>query len=165
MRDSTITLHITCRTCNSDNPCTKADVWKYLKCCKCGNTIFVQPGRVTPSQNMQSSKSQSVATVPPVESLPAEIGKCKSCNRPVSKDAPSCPHCGEPFPSLVVLEPCRGCGARGNRQFRFERQGFSLAKAAVGAVLFGPLWLAGGAHGNSEVIAICRNCGRRVYLK
>ena len=42
-----------------------------------------------------------------------------------------------------------------------SNKGFSVGKAAVGAVLLGPVGLVGGALGKKTVTYYCRNCGFR----
>ena len=39
------------------------------------------------------------------------------------------------------------------------KKGFSVGKAAAGAILFGPLGLAGGALGKKKVCYCCGKCG------
>ena len=56
----------------------------------------------------------------------------------------SCPACGEIIKWNYV----------GN-----ENKGFSVGKAAVGAVLLGPIGLVGGALGKKKTIMACGRCG------
>ncbi len=39
------------------------------------------------------------------------------------------------------------------------KKGFSVGKAAAGAILFGPIGLVGGALGKKKVCYCCGNCG------
>lgn len=38
----------------------------------------------------------------------AKLGPCRTCQKEVSSDARSCPHCGQPFPFLAGLEAAEG---------------------------------------------------------
>lgn len=61
--------------------------------------------------------------------------------------APSkCPACGESAGWSCVGE---------------SKKGFSVGKAAAGAILLGPIGLAGGALGKKKQTYYCRNCGFR----
>jgi tellurium resistance protein TerD len=53
------------------------------------------------------------------------------------------------------------CPKCGSTQFTAVKKGFSLGKAAVGAVLLGPIGLVGGAHGANRVEVVCLKCGKR----
>lgn len=56
----------------------------------------------------------------------------------------SCPMCGESIKWIQVDE---------------EKKGFSVGKAAAGAILFGPVGLVGGALGKKRVCYCCGRCG------
>lgn len=58
----------------------------------------------------------------------------------------TCPACGEEEGWVMVDE---------------SNKGFSVGKAAAGAVLLGPLGLVGGALGKKSVTYYCRGCGFR----
>lgn len=55
-----------------------------------------------------------------------------------------CPMCGETFKWKQVDK---------------ANKGFSLGKAVVGGVIFGPVGLLGGALGKKKVYYCCGNCG------
>jgi hypothetical protein len=48
-----------------------------------------------------------------------------------------------------------------SKNYRVEKQGFSLGKAGIGAVLLGPVGLIGGFHGGEKLIHVCLDCGNR----
>jgi len=56
----------------------------------------------------------------------------------------SCPMCGE-----MILW----------KQVDVTKKGFSAGKAAVGAVLLGPIGLVGGALGKKKICYACAKCG------
>jgi ssDNA-binding Zn-finger/Zn-ribbon topoisomerase 1 len=86
----------------------------------------------------------------------SNIVKCKSCGQDVSKTAPTCPHCGETFPGLGIK--CPRCGSM---NFSVGQQGFGLGKAAAGAILLGPIGLAGGLLGRKQVELVCLSCNNK----
>lgn len=55
-----------------------------------------------------------------------------------------CPMCGEPRSWIIVEE---------------ANKGFSVVKAAIGALLFGLVGLVGGALGTRKVACACGRCG------
>ncbi len=85
----------------------------------------------------------------------AELTNCKTCGKEVSKTAPSCPHCGENFPGLLIK--CEKCNST---DIVTDRKGFSFGKAGVGAVIFLPLGLLGMA-GRKKTMFLCQSCGHR----
>lgn len=62
----------------------------------------------------------------------------------MSKAPDKCPMCGEKQKQKLVDS---------------TNKGFSVGKAAVGAVLLGPLGLVGGALGKKKQCYYCGNCG------
>jgi len=64
--------------------------------------------------------------------------KFKACGKEVAKIAPSCPNCGISYPGLDIK--CPKCGSC---NFTDDKKKFGLGKMAVGAVLLGPVGLAG----------------------
>ena len=55
---------------------------------------------------------------------------------------------------------CPKCGKSNTLEMASERQGgFSCGKAAVGAILLGPVGLIGGLLGKKKIIYQCSNCG------
>lgn len=55
---------------------------------------------------------------------------------------------------------CPMCGEIINwKKIDTANRGFSVGKAAVGAVLFGPVGLVGGALGKKKAIYCCGKCG------
>jgi hypothetical protein len=82
--------------------------------------------------------------------------KCKVCGKDVSETAPTCPHCGESAPGSNIK--CPKCGST---NIAAGEKGFSLGKAAVGALLLGPAGLLGGMAGRKKIEIACRSCGHR----
>lgn len=57
-------------------------------------------------------------------------------------------------------DKCPMCGERVNRKLvDTANKGFSVGKAAVGAVLLGPIGLVGGALGKKKQYYYCGKCG------
>lgn len=54
---------------------------------------------------------------------------------------------------------CPSCNAAGFKQIDTNKKGFSVGKAAAGAVLLGPLGLLGGGLGKKHVTMHCSVCG------
>jgi hypothetical protein len=86
----------------------------------------------------------------------AELVKCKTCGKDVSKTAPTCPHCGETFPGLALR-----CPACQSMNITTGEKGFGLGKAAAGALLLGPVGLLGGIVGKKDIQFVCQACGHR----
>jgi len=88
----------------------------------------------------------------------AELSECKTCKGKVSSSAASCPHCGEASPCLNVR--CPKCGSK---NVEIGKQGFSLGKGALGAVLItgGAAGLVAGLHGRNNAQLRCRSCGKK----
>jgi len=84
----------------------------------------------------------------------AELTKCKTCGKEVSRTAPTCPYCGESLPGLDIK--CPKCGSM---SIKFGQKGFGLAEAAIGAILLGPLGLGWGIHGRNKTTFVCQACG------
>jgi predicted RNA-binding Zn-ribbon protein involved in translation (DUF1610 family) len=85
-----------------------------------------------------------------------KIVPCRACGRDVSRTAPACPHCGESTPGLRVNCPkCRSISVA------IGQKGFSVGKAAVGNLLFGPVGLVIGMKGAKNVELACAECGWR----
>lgn len=84
----------------------------------------------------------------------AELTKCKTCGKEVSRTALTCPYCGESLPGLHIK--CPKCGSM---SIRFGQKGFDLGSAALGAILLGPLGLLGGVAGRKKTELICQACG------
>jgi predicted RNA-binding Zn-ribbon protein involved in translation (DUF1610 family) len=85
---------------------------------------------------------------------------CKSCGKEVSSTALSCPHCGEGAPSIRFR--CPKC----NSENIFSGQkGFATGKAAVGALLLGPVGLLGGMIGSKKAELVCKDCGNKWSVK
>ena len=60
----------------------------------------------------------------------------------------------------MVPLSCPVCGSFGSlKNVGEERTRFSAGKAVAGAVLFGPIGLAGGAFGNKKYRYVCSKCG------
>lgn len=85
---------------------------------------------------------------------------CRACQHAVSRTAPSCPNCGELYPGLI--SKCPHCGSS---NIRITPKGFSLGKAAAGAVIAGPLGVAGGLHGRKDLEVKCSSCNRIITIK
>lgn len=56
---------------------------------------------------------------------------------------------------------CPSCGSSNWKNVGTDNKGFSVGKAAAGAVLLGPVGLVGGALGKKKVTYYCQNCGFR----
>lgn len=84
------------------------------------------------------------------------VTTCKVCQGVVSKEAPTCPHCGQNFPGENVT--CPFCQSTRIAQ---DKQGFGFGKAAAGAVLLGPVGLAAGAINRNKTVLLCQDCGRK----
>jgi hypothetical protein len=90
----------------------------------------------------------------------SNIASCRVCQHAVSRTAPFCPNCGELYPGLI--EKCPTCGSK---NIRITPKGFSIGKAVAGAVLAGPLGIAGGLHGRNDLEVKCSNCQRTTTIK
>ena len=86
----------------------------------------------------------------------AELVTCKTCGKQVSKTAPTCPHCGENAPGLHIK--CPSCQSM---NIAPSEKGFSLGKAAAGAILLGPIGLFGGMFGRKNIEFVCQACGHK----
>lgn len=86
----------------------------------------------------------------------AELVKCKTCDKEVSKTAPTCPHCGENLPGLHVK--CPKCSSM---SISTSQKGFGKKKAAAGFILFGPIGLLGGMLGGKKVELVCQRWGHK----
>ena len=86
----------------------------------------------------------------------ADLAKCKTCGKDVSKAAPSCPHCGETLPGMAIK--CSHCGSS---NIAMGQKGYGLGKAAVGAILLGPVGLLGGMIGRKKLEIVCNSCGHK----
>ena len=61
---------------------------------------------------------------------------------------------------MSIPGKCPMCGEIINwKKVDEQNKGFSVGKAAVGAVLFGPVGLVGGALGKKKVNYYCGKCG------
>ncbi len=61
---------------------------------------------------------------------------------------------------MSVPDKCPMCGEKDLwKQVDEENKGFSVGKAAVGAVLLGPIGLVGGAWGKKRFCYCCSKCG------
>lgn len=60
------------------------------------------------------------------------------------------------------FKPCPKCGVGYLRSVGERTGGFSGGKAALGAVLLGPIGLAAGALGKKKVMYQCQKCGYTV---
>lgn len=85
---------------------------------------------------------------------------CRVCQHTVSRTAPSCPNCGELYPGLI--SKCPYCGSK---SIHVTPKGFSLGKAAAGAVIAGPLGAAGGLHGRKDLEVKCSSCHLTLTIK
>jgi hypothetical protein len=85
---------------------------------------------------------------------------CRTCGHTVARTAPVCPNCGDTYPGLIAK--CPHCGSK---NIRITQKGFSLGKAATGAILAGPIGMAGGLHGRSDLKLECSNCHRILTIK
>lgn len=85
---------------------------------------------------------------------------CRACKHTVSRTAPSCPNCGELYPGLI--SKCPNCNSI---NIRIAPKGFSLGKAAAGAVIAGPIGVAGGLHGRKDLELRCSSCQLVLTIK
>ena len=93
--------------------------------------------------------------------------ECPDCHKQVSDAAATCPQCGRPMNAIAASAPspptpghvCIHCGST-NLSYADEKQGFGAGKAVVGALMFGPLGLLGGAIGSRKrhVHVRCNAC-------
>jgi ribosomal protein S27E len=61
----------------------------------------------------------------------------------------------------VIMEDQIKCGKCGSTQITAQKKGFSIGKAAAGAILTGGIGLAAGAIGSGKIIITCLNCGNQ----
>ena len=55
---------------------------------------------------------------------------------------------------------CPACGSQEDwKCVDYSNKGFSVGKAAAGAILFGPIGIVGGAIGKKKWSYYCRKCG------
>ena len=100
---------------------------------------------------------QEVASRPYTgESRVPSLTKCRTCSREVSSSASLCPGCGEQFPGVDLK--CPECGSS---NVSVGQKGFSVGKAAAGAVLLGPAGALGGLWVGKKVECVCQKCGFR----
>lgn len=104
-------------------------------------------------QKQQISSSSSYSSK-------SNVISCRVCQHPVSRTAPSCPNCGELYPGLI--SKCPYCGSK---NIHVTPKGFSLGKAAAGAVIAGPLGAAGGLYGRKDLEVKCASCHRTLTIK
>jgi tellurium resistance protein TerD len=86
----------------------------------------------------------------------SELVKCKTCKTEISKTAPACPHCGENLPGF-----CINCPKCGSSNIGLGAKGYSLGKAAAGALILGPGGLLVGLHGRKNLELHCLSCGKK----
>ena len=61
---------------------------------------------------------------------------------------------------MYAPRECPMCGEKANwKEIDREKKGFSVGKAAAGAILFGPVGLVGGALGKKKALYYCGKCG------
>ena len=53
------------------------------------------------------------------------------------------------------------CPSCQSNQFTVSKKGFSAGKAVAGAVLLGPLGIAGGLIGSDDIVITCLKCGQK----
>jgi len=87
----------------------------------------------------------------------SELASCKTCGGKVSTAATNCPHCGENAPGLKC--ECPKCGSS---KVELGKQGFSIGKGAIGAILItgGAGGLVAGLHGRNNPLMRCLSCGK-----
>lgn len=53
------------------------------------------------------------------------------------------------------------CPRCGSTQITANKKGFGIGKAAVGAIIAGPIGLAGGFLSSNKIVITCLNCGHK----
>ena len=117
-----------------------------------GFFLYATNSNVDFVKDESASKNQDTY-IPPE---PSVLTTCKTCNEEISKTASSCPHCGENLPGFHFRCPkCR------SPNISIGEKGYSLGKAAVGAVVLGPGGLLAGLHGRKNAELHCLSCGKK----
>ncbi len=114
------------------------------------NTAIEEQKQASSSSAVSGASSTSQSNIVP----------CRACQHNVSRTAPSCPNCGELYPGLI--SKCPYCGSK---NILITPKGFSLGKAATGAVIAGPIGVAGGLHGRKDLEVKCLSCPRITTIK
>jgi len=109
---------------------------------------------------IQEQKQTSSNSGESLSSNQSSIVSCRICQHTVSRTAPSCPNCGELYPGLI--SKCPNCNSK---NIRITPKGFSVGKAAAGAVIAGPVGVAGGLHGRKDLELKCSNCQLNMTIK
>jgi len=110
--------------------------------------------------NAAIQEQKQISNSSSYSSSSSNVISCRVCQYTVSRTAPSCPNCGELYPGLI--SKCPYCGSK---SIHVTPKGFSLGKAAAGAVIAGPLGAAGGLHGRKDLEVKCSNCHRTLTIK
>ena len=110
---------------------------------------------------IQKQKQTSTYSLSAYSSVPqSNTVTCRTCQHSVSRTAPSCPNCGELYPGLIS-----GCPYCGSKNIRITPKGFSLGKATAGAVVVGPIGVAGGLLGRKDLDVRCLDCPHIFTIK
>lgn len=110
---------------------------------------------------IQKQKQTSSSNSSKYSSSPhSNVVPCRVCQHTVSRMATSCPNCGELYPGLI--SKCPYCYSK---NIGVTLKGFSLGKAAAGAVIAGPVGVTGGLHGRKDLEVKCSNCNRSFTIK
>ena len=109
---------------------------------------------------IQEQKQTTSNSSESLSSNQSSIASCRICQHTVSRTAPSCPNCGELYPGLI--SKCPNCNSK---NIRITPKGFSVGKAAAGAVIAGPVGVAGGLHGRKDLELKCSNCQLNMTIK
>ena len=104
---------------------------------------------------LESLDVRGVIMSEPRERAGIELRPCVACGREVSTSAPTCPHCGQPWPAFRAA--CPICYSENT--LIVGPQGFSPTKAAAGGAIFGVLGLLAGQARAKDIKLKCQSCG------
>lgn len=88
---------------------------------------------------------------------------CPECEKEVSSQAVSCPHCG--FPLQSDDSDYLACPKCLSKKLHIEKAGFSGKKAFAGAILTGGIGILAGTIGSKNLYINCLSCSNRFKAK
>ncbi|MBW6534706.1 MAG: zinc ribbon domain-containing protein [Mariniphaga sp.] len=88
---------------------------------------------------------------------------CPECEKEVSSQAVSCPHCG--FPLQSDDSDYLACPKCLSKRLHIEKAGFSGKKAFAGALLTGGIGILAGTIGSKNLYITCLSCSNRFKAK